>query len=143
MKNKSEVFKRFLEFKSLGENQTNRKIKVLRIDNGGKFCGKEFNQFCEQHGIARQNTTPYMPQQNCVIERMNRTLMEKARSMLSDAGLSQDYWVEVVNTTCYVVNRSSTSTLVDKTLDEASISKSPSLTHLKVFRCDSFVHIPK
>lgn len=79
---------RFLEFKSLVENQTDRKIKVLRTDNGGVFCGKEFNKFYKQHGISRQNTTPYSPQQNGVVERMNRTLMEKARSMLSDAGLS-------------------------------------------------------
>ena len=56
------VYERFLEFKSLVENQTDRKIKVLRNDNGGELCGKEFDQFCKQHGIARQNTTPYMPQ---------------------------------------------------------------------------------
>ena len=66
MKKKSKVFKRFLEFKSLVENQTNKKIKVLRTDNGGELCGKEFNQFCKQHSIARQNTTSRMPQQNGV-----------------------------------------------------------------------------
>ena len=92
LKKKSKVFKRFLEFKALVENQTDRKIEVLRTDNGGEFYGKEFNQFCKQHNIDRQNTSPYMPQQNIFFERMNRTLMEKARSMLSDAGLSQDYW---------------------------------------------------
>ena len=43
LKKKSEVFKRFLEYKALVENQTNRRIKVLRIDNGGEFCGKEFD----------------------------------------------------------------------------------------------------
>ena len=63
----------------------------MSTNTGGEFCEKAFDQFCRQHGIARQNTTPCMPQQNRVIERMNRTLMEKARSMLSDAGLTQDY----------------------------------------------------
>ena len=92
LKKKSKVFKRFLEFKSLVENQTNSKITVLRTGNGGEFCGKKINQFYKQHGIARQNTTPYMPQQNGVVERMNRTLTEKVRSMPSDAYLSQDYW---------------------------------------------------
>ena len=43
LKKKSEVFKRFLEFKSLVENQTDRKIKVLRTDNGVELCGKEFD----------------------------------------------------------------------------------------------------
>lgn len=81
---------------------------MLRTSNGGELCGKEFDQFYKQHGIDQQNTTPYMPQQNGVIERMNRTLLEKARSMLSDAGLSLDYWVKVVDMTCYVVSISST-----------------------------------
>ena len=84
-----------------------------------------------------------MPQQNGVVERITITVMEKARSMLSDAYLSQDYWVEAVNTTCYVVNRSSMTALVDKTPYEAWDGKRPSLTHLIVFGCDSFVHIPK
>ena len=43
LKKKTKVFKRFLEFKSLVENQTDRKIKVLRTDNGGELCGKEFD----------------------------------------------------------------------------------------------------
>ena len=69
--------------------------------------------------------------------------MEKSRSMLSDANLSHDYWAEVVDTTCYVVKKSLTSTLVDKTLYEAWDGKRPSLAHLRVFGCDAFVHIPK
>ena len=63
--------------------------------------------------------------------------------MLNDANLSHDYWVEVVDTTCYVVNRLLTTTLVDETPYEAWAGKRPSLTHLKVFGCDAFVHIPK
>lgn len=69
--------------------------------------------------------------------------MEKARSMRSDAGLSHDYWVDVVDITCYVVNKSLTSTLVDKTPYEAWDGKRPFLAHLRVFGCDSFMHIPK
>ena len=87
LKKKSEVFDRFKEFKALVENQTEKKIKVLMTDNGGEFCSKEFEEFCKKCGIARQKTTPYTPQQNGVAERMNKTLMERARSMLSGAGL--------------------------------------------------------
>ena len=61
---------------------------MLRTDNGGEFSGKEFDQFYRQHGIARQNTTHYTPQHNGVAERMNMTMMEKARSMLNDACIS-------------------------------------------------------
>ena len=59
---------------------------MLRTDNGGEICGNEFKDFCKKCGIARKKTTPYTPQQNGAVERMNRTLMEKARSMLSSVG---------------------------------------------------------
>ena len=83
-----------------------------------------------------------MPQQNEIAKRMNKTLMEKSRSMLSDANLSWDYWAEAVDTTCYVVNISLTTYLVNKPPYETWAGK-PSLTHLRIFGCDSFVHIPK
>jgi transposase InsO family protein len=88
LRNKSEVFDRFKDFKYLVENQTEKRIKILMIDNGGELCGKEFDQLCKQCGIACQNTTPDTPHQNGVVERMNKTLMDKARSMLSGARLT-------------------------------------------------------
>jgi len=60
---------------------------VLRTDNRGEFCSKEFEEFCKKCSIARQRTTPNTPQQNGVAERMNKMLMERARSMLSGARL--------------------------------------------------------
>jgi hypothetical protein len=89
LRKKSEVFDRFKEFKALVENQTKRIIKVLRIDNGRDFRGNEFEEFCKKCGIARKNNTPYTPQQNGVAERMNMTLMEKSRCMLSGAELGK------------------------------------------------------
>ena len=62
LKRKSEVFDRFKEFKALVENRTEKKIKVLRTDNGGQFCSKEFEEFYKKCDIARQKTTPYTPQ---------------------------------------------------------------------------------
>ena len=69
------------------EKQIEKKIKVLRTDNGREFCSKKFEEFCKKCGMARQKTTPYTPQQNEVSKRMNKTLMERARSMLSGARL--------------------------------------------------------
>ena len=62
LRHKSEVFSKFKEFKALVKNQANKKIKVLRIDNGGEFFLREFEQFCKQCGIVKQKTTPYTPQ---------------------------------------------------------------------------------
>eukprot|EP00253_Pinus_taeda_P035892 PITA_35892 len=132
-----------LQFKALVENQTEKKIKVLRTDNGGEICSKEFEEFCKKCGIARQKTTPYTPQQNGVAERMNKTLMERARSILSGAGLGQEFWAEAVDTACYLVNRSPSSALEDKTPQEVWPGKKPSLSHLRVFGCDAYVHVPK
>jgi hypothetical protein len=59
---KSKVFDKFKEFKALRENQIEKKIKVLRTDNGGELYGNEFEEFCKKCGIERQKTTPYTPQ---------------------------------------------------------------------------------
>ena len=69
--------------------------------------------------------------------------MEKARSMLSGAGLEQEFWAEVVSTACYLVNRSPSSALDDKTPHEVWTENKPSLQHLRVFGCDSYVHVLK
>jgi hypothetical protein len=53
---------KFKEFKSLVENQTDKKIKVLRTDNGGELCGKDFEQFCKQCGIAHAKIPHHIPQ---------------------------------------------------------------------------------
>jgi transposase InsO family protein len=69
------------------ENQIEKRIKRMRTDNGGEFCGNEFKELCKKCGIERKKTTPYTPQQNGVVERMNKMLMEKTRCMLSGARL--------------------------------------------------------
>ena len=74
---------------------------------------------------------------------MNKTLMERERSMLSGTGLGQEFWAEAVETTCYPVNRSPSSALEDKTPHEVWTGKKPSLSHLRVFGCDAYVHVPK
>ena len=103
----------------------------------------EFEEFCKKCGIARQKTTPYTPQQNGVAKRMNMTLMEKERCMLSGVELGKELWVEVVGIACYLVNKSPSSALGDKTPQDVWTGKEPSLTHLKVFGCDAYVHVPK
>ena len=70
-------------------------------------------------------------------------LMEKARRMLSGAGLGQELWAEALGIACYLVNRSPSSTLDENTPQEVWIGKKPSLTHLKVFGYEAYVHVPK
>jgi hypothetical protein len=74
---------------------------------------------------------------------MNKMLMEKSRCMLSGDGLGKEFWEEVVGTACYLVNKSPSSVLDEKTPQEVWTGKKPSLTHLKVFGCEAYVHVPK
>eukprot|EP00253_Pinus_taeda_P017839 PITA_17839 len=68
---------------------------------------------------------------------MNKTLMERARSMLSGAGLGQEFWAEALETSCYLVNKSPSLALEDKTPQEVWTSNKPSLSHLKEEELDS------
>jgi transposase InsO family protein len=61
LKAKDEVFSKFQEFKALVENLSERKIKVLRSDNGGEYTSKDLKEFCQEVGIKRELTTPYNP----------------------------------------------------------------------------------
>jgi hypothetical protein len=71
----SSISGKFKEFKALIENLSERKIKILRSDNGGEYTSKEFVKFYKEVGIKRELTTPYNPQQNGVAEQKNRTIM--------------------------------------------------------------------
>jgi len=84
----------FKKFEVLVENQTGRKIKKLRNNNGLEFYKKEFNEFCVTQGITRHKILVRKPQQNGVIECINETLLERARCMLSNANIwhRRDFW---------------------------------------------------
>jgi transposase InsO family protein len=143
LKSKDEVLGKFKEFKDLIENLSERKIKILGSDNGGEYTSKEFVSFCKDARIKRELTTPYNPQQNGVAERKNRTIMEAVKTMIHDQDLPMHLWAEVVRTTIYVQNKLSHSELGFKTLEEMFSGKKPEVSHLKIFGCPMFVHIPK
>ena len=105
LKGKDEVFSKFKEFKALVENHTEKKIKTLRLDNGGEFTSDEFKDLCRESGIKREMSTPYNPQQNGVAERKNRTIMEATKAMLHDQDLPMHLWAESARTTMYVQNK--------------------------------------
>ena len=101
------------------ENQTGRKIRVLRSDNGGKYTSGGFVDFYGREGIKREFTVPYNPQQNGVAESKIRTLVSAARAMIHDQGLQMYLWAEACGTAVYVQNRSLHWRLGDITLEEA------------------------
>jgi hypothetical protein len=143
LKSKDEVLNKFKEFKALIENLSERKIKILRSDNGGEYTSKYSVNFCKDVGIKREITTPYNPQQNGVVERKNRTIMEVVKTMMHDQDLPMCLSTEATKTTVYVQIRLSHSALGFKIPAEMFSGKKPEASHLKIFGCPIFVHIPK
>ena len=93
----------FKLYKTEVENQLGKTIKMVRSDRGGEY-DVPLNEFCAQHGIIHQTTTPYSPQQNGIAERKNRTLIEIMNAMLLSSGLPQNLWREVILSANYVLN---------------------------------------
>jgi hypothetical protein len=143
LKSKNEVLERFKKFKALVANLSERKINILGSDNGGEYTSNEFGSFCRDVEIKRELATPYNPQQNGVSERKNRAIMEAVKTIIHNQDLPMHLWVEATRIAVYVQNRLSRSALGFKTPEEMFTGKKPEVSHLKIFGCPVFVHIPK
>ena len=143
LKANSEVFEKFKEFKALIENLLDKRIKTLRSDNGGEYTSKEFEAFCKDARIKRELTTPYNPQQNGVVERKNRTIMEAVKTMIYDQDLPMHLWEEETRIVVYIHNRISHNALGFKTPEEMFMENKLEVSHLNIFCCLVYVHIPK
>jgi hypothetical protein len=134
LRKKSEVFQHLKYFKALVETQSEKKIKVLRTDNWGEYVNHEIHNIFHEAGIQLQHTVTYTPQQNGVAERKNRSLKEMASYMLHAKSLQQRLWVEALNCSTYIQNRSPHRSIKDKTPYEAWSDLKPKLTQLSHFR---------
>ena len=125
---------------------TNRKIRALRTDGGGEYISKSFQKYLDEKGIKHETTTAYSPESNGAAERLNRTLLDMARTMLLNIANNQmhRFWAEAINTANYIRNRAYTkSCKEDKTPFETVNGNTPNLSHLRIFGCDAYVHTPK
>lgn len=113
------------------------------MDNGVEFTSHAFTLFCDEKGIRRELSARYTPPQNGVAERMNRTIQEKVRSMLSMVGLSNVFWAEAVMTAVHLINRAPSVPLGFQVPEEVWTGSPPSYGHLRVFGCEAYVHMPK
>lgn len=141
-KKKSDVYKCFIDFKTMVENQSGNKLKVLRSDNGTEYFSNAFKRYCEHNGILQQKTAVYTPQQNGVAERINRTILEKVRCMLIDSGVAKEFWAEAVMTAAYIINRVPCKGSGDKSPEEIWSGQKPNMKWLKVFGCKAYAQVP-
>lgn len=143
LRQKCEATEVFKEFKQEVENETNLKIKKVRCDNGKEFSNRSLSNFLKRSGIKFQLTVPYTPEENGVVERMNRTIMDKTRSMMQESSCDHRFWAEAVNTSVYLINRSPTKLFKDMAPEEKWSGKEINLNHLRIFGSIAYVHIPK
>ncbi|CAH2088581.1 unnamed protein product [Euphydryas editha] len=97
----------------------------------------------ESSGLVHQKTNSHTPEQNGLCERLNRTIVERARCLLFDAKLAKSLWAEAVNTAVYLRNRSPASGLSQMTPYERRTGKKPDLEHVRIFGSPAMVHVPK
>ncbi|GKU85719.1 hypothetical protein SLEP1_g345 [Rubroshorea leprosula] len=143
LQNKSQVFKYFQYYHAMVERETGLKLKCLRTNNGGEYTSKEFRDYCSKHGMRHEKTVPGTPQHNGVAERMNRTIVEKVRCMLRMTTLPKPFWGEAINTAVYLINRSPSVPLNFEIPEKAWMGKDVGYSHLRVFGCKAFMHVPK
>ena len=148
LKNKSDVFHMFKIFEAEATNKFGtgiRKLKIdnssenipgvqkLRSDNGTEFKNMEFRNFCEGKGIVQEFTPVHTPECNGVAERLNRTLLEKCRSMLADCGQEKSFWGESLMAATYLKNRTPSRTIGMKLPIEMWSGNQAKLGHIRVF----------
>jgi len=121
---KSEALISFKDFKCLVEKEVGSDICCLRTDRGGEFTSYKFNNFCKTHGIRRQLTTRYTPQQNGVAKRKNRTIMNMVRCLLTEKQMPNVFWPEAVQWTVHVLNRIPIAVIKGKTQKSVGVESS-------------------
>jgi hypothetical protein len=135
---KGEVADAIRRAQAAAEAECGRKLRVLHTDNGGEFTVVEFTSYCVDEGVQRHYSAPYSSQQNDVIERSNQIVVGMAHTLLKQRGMPTVFWGEAVVTAVYIVSRSPTKTLNDRTPYEAWHGRKPAVSHLRVLGCLTF-----
>lgn len=142
IKQKSEVFGKLKEFVERVSNQFKKKPKVIRSDRGSEYINKDIQEYLVNNGIKFECTVGYAPEQNGIAERKNRSLMEAARTMLFESGMSNCWWAEAIYAANNIQNRLVTSGK-KKSPHELYFNEKPRFNDIHTFGCDAYVMIPK
>jgi hypothetical protein len=130
---KSDVFTIFKSFVKGIHNEFEITIKRFRSDNGIEFKNTRFDELCDEFTIRHQFLVTYTPQSNSLVERKNRTLIDMARSMLSEYNVSQSFWAESIYMACYCSNRLYYHPLKEKTPYELLNGRKANIAYFQVF----------
>ncbi|KAL0438874.1 UNVERIFIED_CONTAM: Retrovirus-related Pol polyprotein from transposon RE1 [Sesamum latifolium] len=135
LQNKTQVPSRISSFLASIHTQFNTRVKIVRSDNGSEFVNTSCRTLFDSLGILHQRSCPHTPQQNGVIERKHKHLLNVARSLLHQASLPKQFWGYCILAAAYLINRLPTPVLHWKSPYETLYHKPPSLDHLRTFGC--------
>ncbi|KAG2870728.1 hypothetical protein PC114_g27250 [Phytophthora cactorum] len=125
------------------QTQFGKKVKFVRHDGAREFATNSLKAFYEDEGIEQQTTVPYAHQTNGTAERAIRTIVTIGRSMLHHAKLDKCFWAEAAMTAIYVKNRLPSPKIEHKTPFEIVYKSKPSVKHMRVFGCRTYILTPK
>ena len=137
---KSIVAELFKKFAKRAQNEFSCTLVKIRSDNGSEFKNTNIKDYCDDLGIKHELSATYSPQQNGVVERKNRTLIEMARTMLDEYGVSDSFWAEAINTACHATNRLYLHRLLKKTSYELIVRRKPNVAYFRVFGCKCYIY---
>jgi transposase InsO family protein len=120
------------------QNEFELKVKNIRSDNGSEFRNTQVEEFLDEEGIKYELSAPYTPQQNGIVERKNRTLIEATIIMLDEYKTPNSFWAEAINTACHAANRLYLHKYLNKTPYEIMTHKKPNVHYFRVFWCKCF-----
>lgn len=143
IKSKIEVPDKLMHFVNTMSNLTDCKVKKLRCDRGTEYLNKRVHEFCSTRGITILPSPANVHELNGTAERYNRTVMNRARCLLKDAGIAKSFWPECVKTATYLGNRLLANTREQKTPFELVFGRKPNVSNLKLFGCRVFIRIPE
>jgi transposase InsO family protein len=135
-----ETLKKFLR---RAQNEFGLRIKKITSVNGTEFKNFQIEGFLEEECIKHEFSSPYTPQQNSVVERKNRTLMDMARTMLEKYKTLDRFWAEAINTACYSINQLYLHRTLKKTPYELLTGKKPNVSYLRVFGSKCFILVKR
>ena len=143
IKTKDEVFNCLVKFINECENLSEKKVKVLRCDNGNEYLNNRFYKFAEEKGIILNNCPVYVHELNGTAESFNSTIMNMARYLLTEANVHKRFRPEIICAATYLKNQTLTNTIERKTPYEIFFNKRPNVKHLRLYGSRVFVRKPE
>jgi len=144
LQKKSDLLSEYKKWLTKAQLHTGTKIQILRSDNGGEYVSNAFKALHDENGTTHQTTVPDTPQQNGVAERLNRVLVEMARTMMRHNDVDLDLWAGTIKTAVYIKNRVTSRALpVGKTPFELWTGNKPNVSHMRVFGSTCWVVLHK